>query len=97
MVTHNTHQLLSQQAEALTLHAGGGRREEPAEHSSECSLQAVSMATIQLLGYPNRRLPIMCYIYDQKIYGELLSSEMKAGKRAQTFCLLTEQKRSDVA
>ena len=97
MVTYNTHHLLSQQAEAFALHAGGGRREEPAEHSSECSPQVVSMAKIQLHGYPNGRLPIMCYIHDQKIYGELLSSEMMAGKRAQSLCLLTEQKRSDIA
>lgn len=49
----NTHHLLSRQAEALTLHTGGGKREEPAERSSEGSPQAASTAKTQLLGHPN--------------------------------------------
>ena len=47
---------------------------------TEGSPQAVSLAKIQLLGHPNRRLPVTRYIYDQKIYGVFLFSKMKAWK-----------------
>lgn len=84
-MTFNTHHLLSRQAGALTLHAGGGKREEPAERNSKCSPQAASTAKSQLLGHSNRKLSIVCYVYDQKMHGALCLQKQRQAKRFRAY------------